>query len=156
MKIATIAFLLEGDSVYLAEKLERLGAGNLNGYGGKVQGDESPEQAAVREIGEEAGVAVLLADLDKVAVVQFFEGDRHIFECHVYFVRKWEGELAASEEMGKPELFPLNAMPFDRMWASDKDWLALVISGKKITAKAYYAEGNKKVERFEYEECAGF
>ncbi len=155
MKTATIAFLIKDDSVYLAEKLERLGKGNLNGYGGKVQEGETAAQAAVREIKEEASITVEEADLEKVAIVQFFEGGREIFECHIYFVRKWQGEPVASEEMGKPELFQLAAMPFDRMWASDRQWIALIIAGKKIKAKAYYAEGNKTVEKFEYEEVDG-
>lgn len=156
MKKATISFLLKDDMMYLAEKLSRLGAGNLNGYGGKVEGDETPEAAAVRELNEECGVTVYEKDLDKRAVVEFYEGDNPIFECHIYFVKNWQGEPQGSEEMGKPALFPLSDMPYERMWAGDRSWLALVIEGKKIRAKNYYAMGNKTVVKFEYEEVLEF
>jgi 8-oxo-dGTP diphosphatase len=150
MKITTISFLVSKDGVYLSEKKRGFGTGYLNGYGGKALEGESIENAAVRELNEEAGLTVLPQKLEKVALIDFFEGDEHIFECHVFFAREWEGELKESEEMAYPLFYKFTDLPYDRMWKSDRVWLPLVFSGEKIKAKAWYEKGMDEMKHFEH------
>ncbi|MEK7542802.1 MAG: NUDIX domain-containing protein, partial [Patescibacteria group bacterium] len=116
MKITTISFLKSGDSVYLSDKKRGFGTGYLNGYGGKMMEGESVDGAAIRELREEAGLIASSENLQKVAVIDFFDGDEHIFECHVFFVSKWEGELKESEEMAYPQLYMCANLPYEKMW----------------------------------------
>ena len=151
MKITTICFLMGDDSVYLAEKKQGFGIGYLNGYGGKNRKGERIEDTAARELKEEAGLTVSPQRLEKVAVVDFFEDQEHIFECHIFFVSQWKGEFKESEEMSYPREYKLNNLPYEKMWKSDRVWLPLIFSGKKIKAKAYYEKGMDEVKDFDYE-----
>ncbi len=148
MKRATITFLLKNDKVLLANKKHSFGQGFLNGYGGKVKEGETPEVAAAREVTEESGV--LVSNLDKVAIIDFYDTTNQVFECHVFFATEWIGEPMESDEMEKPELFEISNLPFERMWKADKEWLPLVFAGKKIHGKAFYKDGMKEMDYFEY------
>ncbi len=152
MKIATIIFPVRGNSVFLANKKQRFGAGFLNGYGGRQEPtDLTIEDTAVRELQEESGIIAEKRDLEKVAIIDFFEVDNQIFECHVFFCRAWTGEFVETEEMAYPEAYPIDELPFDRMWHADRTWLPTVFLGKKIRARSYYDEGMKTQVRFEEE-----
>ena len=156
MKISTICFPIKGDGgrrrVILATKKHKVGIGLLNGYGGKLDPtDQSIEDSAAREITEESTVLVDKRDLEKVAIVSFYEESKHLFECHVYFLHQWQGEFRETEEMGAPEEFLLEEVPYDRMMAADKSWLPLVFCGKKIKAVSVYNKGVTEEKSFEYE-----
>jgi ADP-ribose pyrophosphatase YjhB (NUDIX family) len=149
MHNATLCFLLKDNQVYLATKKESkkgFGQGRFNGYGGSVDAGETIEDAAVREVLEEASVAVLKEDLEKVAIIEFYftnvpkekDWDQIV---HVYIVRKWKGEPLESEEMNTPQLFDYNKLPA-QMWDADKHWIPYVLSGKKIRAKFAYGNDN--------------
>lgn len=150
MKITTISFLVKGDEVFLSEKRRGFGVGFLNGYGGKAAAGEDVRTAAVRELREEAAVDADPKRLQKVAVVDFFDGDEHIFECHVFFLAEWRGDPEETEEMALPQLYPIANLPYERMWKSDRVWLPLIFSGKKIRAKARYEKGMDDMKDFEY------
>ena len=53
---ATLMFILEGEEILLIRKLRGIGAGKVNGPGGKIDPGESPLEAAVRETREELHV----------------------------------------------------------------------------------------------------
>lgn len=154
MKKTTISFLVNGKGVYLSEKKRGFGQGYLTGYGGKVAEGENIKDAAVRELNEEAGLTVEPEKLQKIALIDFFEEDFHIFECHVFFVPEWMGEPGESEEMDHPALFDFDKIPYEKMWKSDKFWLPLIFSGQKIQAKAYYQKGMGEIKHFEYTNLA--
>ena len=60
---ATLCYLLKDDEVLLIRKKRGIGAGKINGPGGKVDPGETPLEAAVRETREEVGVTPLNLDL---------------------------------------------------------------------------------------------
>ncbi len=149
MRITTIVFPVRDDCIFLATKKRKVGAGFLNGWGGKKKlGDVTIEDTARRELKEESGVTA--QNLEKVAVVEFFEGCILIFECHIFFCHEWQGELCEPDEMGKPELYELSGLPFDRMMDADKKWLSVVCAGQKIRAQVWYNNGLTHLERFEW------
>jgi 8-oxo-dGTP pyrophosphatase MutT (NUDIX family) len=152
-KISTICVPMSGDFVYLAPKNKGFGAGKPNGYGGRGEGDESPEQVAVREWGEESDTTITEKDLDKVGVIDFYDGQNHLFECHIYIVRRWDGELKATEEMGTPEMYHKDALPLDRMWEADRYFFPITCSGKRFKhAIGRYKEGMNGLESFVVDE----
>jgi 8-oxo-dGTP pyrophosphatase MutT (NUDIX family) len=151
MKIATICFPIANNSIFLANKKRGFGSGYLNGYGGKANDGESIAEAACREFEEEANIKVSREHIVKVAIIDFFEEKKHLFECHIYFVNSWQGQLTETEEMGIPEKFEMHAIPFGRMWKSDRIWMPLICEGKKIRAKVVYKEGMEDIETFDWQ-----
>jgi len=154
MKIATLCFPVEDDFIYLANKKRGFGAGFLNGYGGKANEGEDVVSAACREFEEESGVKISAVSAELVGIINFYEEEKHLFECHVFFIKNWEGEFTETEEMALPEKFSRDNLPFDRMWKSDRVWLPILCNGEKIIAKAVYKEGMKEAESFKYKSLA--
>lgn len=135
-------------------KKRGFGVGNWNGVGGKVQSEETPEQAVVRETEEEIGVLVTENDLEKVATILFLFVDEHADwnqECHVYLSKKWQGQPQESEEM-KPQWYTFSDIPYDTMWIGDDLWIPLVLAGKKIEATLYFSDGGKVLKKHEIRE----
>ena len=52
-EVATLMFVMTDNQVLLIRKKRGLGAGNINGPGGRIEPGESPMQCAVRETEEE-------------------------------------------------------------------------------------------------------
>lgn len=153
MKKSTIVFPLKGKNVFLANKKRGFGAGFLNGYGGKQKpNDFTIEHTAIREMEEEGGVRATIESLEKVAIINFFEEETGVFECHIFFCRKWEGEFCETEEMSLSQPYSINSLPYDSMWDADRVWLPIVFSGQKIRAISRYNKGMSKQVGFEYEQ----
>lgn len=152
--IATLVFPKHDNIVYLALKKRNFGAGYLNGWGGKAEDVDGNvvKVTACREFVQEGNVTITPDDIELVAVIYFYEKENLVFECHVYFLNKWEGEIQETEEMGPPQPFYIENLPYDQMWKADRIWLPLILKeGKKIRAKAVYEKGMQEVESFEYE-----
>ncbi len=144
---ATLCYLIKGSEVLLSVKTKNIGKGCWNGYGGGIEPGETPEKAALRELKEEVGVIASPDCLEKVAVVDFCntKSDGSSFNCkvHVYLVSQWMGEPRMSDEMINPTWFDKEHLPLDEMLLADREWLPLVLSGKKIKAAAQYGPFQK-------------
>lgn len=149
MKLTTLCFLQTETDILLAMKKRGFGAGKLNGIGGKVQGDETPEQALVREAFEEIEVTLEEDKLEKVAILHFSFDAKPEWnqECHVYFISEWEGEPTETEEM-RPEWCSKDALPFDKMWQDDVHWLPKVLAGEKVRCHFVFNEDDTMREDF--------
>lgn len=123
----TLVFLRQENEILLAMKKRRFGAGKWNGAGGKVEPDETYEQAAVRECQEEIGVTPIA--LRKVGELHFFDLPDVEHYTHVYTTGEWEGEPHESEEMA-PRWFAENEIPYDTMWPDDIYWIPMMLAGK--------------------------
>ena len=82
-------------------------------FGGGAEGDETPGQAAVREIGEELGLQIRETDLRPICVVHMEPGDSHYFAAPLKRtldqLRLMEGDdmqLFSSEEIADLDLMP--------------------------------------------------
>jgi 8-oxo-dGTP pyrophosphatase MutT (NUDIX family) len=152
MKISTIVFPVRDNLIYLANKKRGFGIGYLNGYGGKQQPEDlTISHTAAREMEEEGGVVVLPENLDEVAVINFFEEEIPVFECHVFFCHEWKGQFQETEEMSAPKAYDIANPPYDQMWDADRVWLPIVCSGKKIRAVSIYKKGMNKQVSFDYQ-----
>jgi len=144
---------LRDNEILLAMKKRSFGEGKWNGTGGKVQGDESVEQAVIRETSEEIGVVIAEADLEKVAILTFHWPSKPEWnqQCHVFVTRVWGNEPAESEEM-RPQWFAYTDIPYDSMWPDDILWLPLVLEGKHISADFTFSEGGEGFDSYEIRE----
>jgi len=153
---ATLCFIFDGRPprrILLGRKKRGFGCGKYNGLGGKVRPGETPIRTIVREVAEEAGVTVSLDTLRSVGSVTFvfpFEPtfDHHV---HLFVTTDWGGEIRESAEV-EPIWFPIDGIPFDRMWDDDRHWLPVVLAGKRIRAEFSFAEDNETVASWSLEE----
>jgi 8-oxo-dGTP diphosphatase len=131
----TLVFLVREGEVLLGVKKRGLGAGRVNGVGGKVEPDETLEDAAARECREEIGVTPF--DLARVADLEFLmDVDREpwLIRAVAFISSRWDGEPAETPEFA-PRWFPVVGVPYDRMWADDRHWLPRVLAGERVRGR---------------------
>ncbi len=143
-KILTLCLIHQPPRILLGMKKRGFGAGRWNGFGGKISGSETIEEAACREVKEEAGIEV--GDLHKVGILDFeFQGNPQILQVHLFHASDFTGEPTESEEM-KPVWFPVDQIPFPTMWSSDHHWMPLFLAGKKFTGRFLFDGADQVVE----------
>lgn len=117
----TIVFPVRGDEVLLAMKARGFGAGWWNGFGGKLDPNETFADSARRETKEEVGLR--LQDMHSVAELLFYFDERLTIASLAYVCKHFRGEPTASEEMINPTWFRQDALPYDNMWPGDEHWI---------------------------------
>ena len=133
---ATLCLLRKDNQILLAKKKRGFGEGKYNGVGGKLEKNETPEMAMIRETQEEINVIPL--QYERVGIISFDEyvkGNPEKVFFYLYVCDKWEGTPSETEEMA-PEWFSTKNIPYNCMFPDDKYWLPLILEGKKI--KAYF------------------
>ncbi len=139
-RIATLCFIIEDKRILLGLKKKGFGKGRWNGFGGKVRKGEKIEQAARRELAEEAKVKAVnirkLGKLDFCYPKESFKMITHIFYCDSY-----QGKPEETSEM-KPAWFELEKIPFNKMWPDDIYWLPYLLKGKKFGGKFLFKDFN--------------
>ncbi|MCE9613565.1 MAG: 8-oxo-dGTP diphosphatase [Lentisphaerae bacterium] len=126
---ATLLFVIRDDQILLIHKKRGLGAGNINGPGGRLEPGETPLAAAIRETEEEIGVIPLRVQAGGELFFQFVDG--LALHVAVYRAPDFTGTLRETDE-AKPLWAPLTAIPYARMWADDVHWLPLLIAGQSF------------------------
>ncbi len=139
-KVYTLLFLRKDNEILLAMKKRGFGTGKWNGVGGKIEPNETIEQALVRETQEEINVTPL--KYSKVAEQDFLmnvdtDKPNHMY-VNVYVCSQWQGEPIESEEMA-PKWYNISDIPYDDMWQDDPHWLPQVLDGKKIVGDYTFA-----------------
>ncbi len=143
-KLLTLTIIHQHESVLLGIKKRGFGAGRWNGFGGKVASGETIEEAAKRELQEEAGLEA--EELEKIGVIEFeFRGDPELLEVHIFVVERFFGEPVESEEM-RPQWFAAEQIPYEAMWPDDRYWLPLLLSKKKFRARFLFRDPNAILE----------
>lgn len=107
--------------VLLIRKKRGLGAGKINGPGGKLEPGETSVECAIRETQEELGVTALNPVHHGELSFQFVDGLR--MHVDVFVATEHEGTPVETPE-ALPLWTGLGALPFDEMWADDVHWLA--------------------------------
>lgn len=140
-KILTLCFVVKGDRILLGMKKRGFGSGRWNGFGGKVEGGETIEEGARREMLEECGV--IITEMEQVGVHEFEFASKpgDILEVHAFRVDSWDGEPRETEEM-RPQWFTTDAIPYDEMWPDDIHWIPVFLTGKKFQTKFLFGEGD--------------
>ena len=143
-KLLTLCIIHQHPKVLLGMKKRGFGAGRWNGFGGKVQSEETIDDAAKRELREEAGVET--ESLEKVGIIDFeFKGNPEILQVHIFKSTIFSGEPQESEEM-KPQWWHIDEIPFKEMWPDDIYWMPLFLNGKKFKGKFLFGESDIVLE----------
>ncbi|RJO59938.1 8-oxo-dGTP diphosphatase [candidate division WS5 bacterium] len=129
----SIILCIKGDQVLLGMKKRGHGEGYWNGFGGKKQENETIVESAIREIQEEAGITPI--KLKEVGILEFTN-----FITHIFTFSEFKGNPIETEEM-RPQWFPIEDIPYDKMWESDKIWLPLLLEGKKFRGRFDFKGG---------------
>ncbi|KAK0049285.1 7 8-dihydro-8-oxoguanine triphosphatase isoform X4 [Biomphalaria pfeifferi] len=131
-KILTLVFVREPGKILLGLKKRGFGCGLWNGFGGKVEKNETILQGAKRELVEECGIQADV--LERIGLINFeFENDPVIMEVHVFLTFHYIGDPVETEEM-KPEWYKDGEIPFNQMWPDDKYWFPYMLQKRKFEA----------------------
>ncbi len=120
-KRTTIVFPIVESKILLGMKKRGFGEGWWNGFGGKLENNETYNDCAIRECLEEAGIEV--GQLRHIANLHFFFDNVLKVVSKAYIADGFDGAPTESDEM-KPELFDLNNIPYNNMWPADKFWIS--------------------------------
>src|SRR4051794_12802825 len=93
---ATLCFIRQHDRVLMIRKKRGLGAGKINGVGGKLEPGETELAAIRREAVEELGI--ILADPEPRALLHFQFRDGYSLRCTAYMATRFEGEPRSTAE----------------------------------------------------------
>lgn len=126
---ANLCFVLRGEQVLLIHKKRGLGAGKINGPGGRLEPGETAVQAAIREVQEELGVTPCDPQLHGELHFQFADG--YALHCSVFVAADCVGEPVETDE-AVPLWVHRAEIPYDKMWADDRHWLPGVLEGRRF------------------------
>jgi 8-oxo-dGTP diphosphatase/2-hydroxy-dATP diphosphatase len=145
-KIMTLVLVRQGNKILLGMKKRGFGQGRWNGFGGKLAEGETIEQAAKRELFEEAGINA--SDLEKFGVVDFYWNNKtdSYFEVNIFKSQIFNGTPAESEEM-KPRWFDVKEIPYNKMWQDDIHWMPLFLENKKFKGKFVFDDKDNILEK---------
>jgi 8-oxo-dGTP diphosphatase/2-hydroxy-dATP diphosphatase len=140
-KLLTLIVVHQNNKVLLAMKKRGFGAGRWNGFGGKVQEDETIENAARREAKEEA--EIIVGHLDERGIIEFEFQTKpgEILEVHIFKTEQFSGIPAETEEM-KPEWFAVGKIPFKDMWSGDQYWFPIFLADKQFKGRFLFGEND--------------
>lgn len=139
---ATLLYVVRGGEILLIHKKRGIGAGKLNGAGGKVDPGESCLEAAVREFEEELRARPV--DPRKLGEVGFDVVNGESLHIHVFRADAVEGEPAETDE-AVPVWTPVDDIPYDRMWEDDRYWLPHLLEDRPFEAFARF-DGDRMLE----------
>lgn len=130
----TLLLLRKENQILLAKKKRGFGEGKYNGVGGKIECNETIEEAMIRECEEE--IFVTPTEYEKVGEITFLEyvkEEETLLTFHLFIATNWDNEPNESDEM-IPKWFDIENIPYDEMFPDDKYWLPEVLKGNKIDA----------------------
>lgn len=158
MKIATLGLVLRDDTLLLGEKKKgEIGIGRLSGPGGKLEEEkeETFEECLIRETDEEFHLELDPTSLEMVAYIVFHKGrtDSSLFNWFLnlfglggipdFGVYVYRACLLPCQQLKEtddmiPGWYPLNNLPYEKMYEADRYWLLTAALGIKFCANVYY------------------
>jgi 8-oxo-dGTP diphosphatase len=136
---ATILFVVRDGEVLLIRKKRGLGAGKINGPGGRIDGAETPLEGALREVQEELCVVPHGVTLHGLLRFQFVDG--YSLLVHVFRARGCDGVAQETDE-AIPLWCAVDALPYDAMWHDDRYWLPHLLAGRSFDG-AFVFDGDR-------------
>jgi 8-oxo-dGTP diphosphatase len=121
---ATLVFVVRAGEILLIRKKRGLGAGKVNGPGGKLERGESALECAIREVEEELGVTPIGVEVAGELHFQFVDG--YAIAVTVFRADDCIGEACETEE-AVPLWTEVDRIPYEDMWEDDRIWLPLLL-----------------------------
>ena len=142
MKLATLCYVMHKGKtlmLYRNKKENDYHEGKWNGLGGKFEQGETPEECAVREVFEEAGLKVSNPEMKGLITFPMFDG-KDDWYVWVFVFNNFEGELIDSPE-GELEWIPNERLTKLNLWDGDKHFIPWLFEEKCFSAKFIYENG---------------
>jgi len=121
---ATLLFVVRNGEVLLIRKKRGLGAGKINGPGGRLEEGESWAECAVRETEEELVTTPTVPAPCGELRFQFVDG--YSIHVHVFRSDGCDREPQETDE-AVPIWASLEAIPYDEMWEDDRIWVPMML-----------------------------
>jgi 8-oxo-dGTP diphosphatase len=121
---ANLCFVIRDGQILLIRKKRGLGAGKINGPGGRLEPGETAEQSAIRETQEEIGITP--TGLEHVGELFFQFLDGYKLHVAVFAASGCTGNLIETDE-ATPIWTDIGRIPYVEMWQDDPHWLPLVV-----------------------------
>jgi 8-oxo-dGTP diphosphatase len=129
---ATLVFVFRGDEVLLIRKKRGLGAGKINGPGGRLEACETLLDCASREVVEE--LCITPTGLEERGELRFNFVDGHSLHAVVFTASGYHGEPTETDE-AIPLWFTRDAIPYAEMWADDRLWFPHLLAGRRFRGR---------------------
>lgn len=126
---ASLCFIIRAGQILLIHKKRGLGAGKINGTGGRLEEGETAEQSAIRESQEEVGLTP--SGLEQVGELFFHFLDGYKLQVAVFAASNCTGNLIETDEAA-PMWVNIDKIPYHEMWQDDPHWLPLVLQRKQF------------------------
>lgn len=149
--VANLVFLTREDEVLLIHKKTGLGAGKINGPGGKLEAGETAHEAAMREVEEE--LCIVPHEIFEMGELHFDFVDGLRLHCTVFRGQGFDGIPTETRE-AKPEWFRFAEVPYEKMWADDRHWLPQMLEGRTFRAWFRFDGEEMLSRRVEFGEIA--
>lgn len=133
---ATLLFVVSGGRILLIRKKRGLGAGKINGPGGRLEEGETWLQAAIREVEEE--VCVAPGGIYEAGELRFQFVDGYSIHVRVFRANHCAGEPRETDE-AMPLWFSVDGIPYAEMWADDILWLPLLLKRTRFTGRFVFS-----------------
>ena len=139
---ATLLFVIRDGQVLLIHKKRGFGKGKINGPGGRIEPGETPRECAIREVGEELCIRPIGVRDAGLLHFQFIDG----FSIHgfVFTAVDYEGTPTETDE-AIPIWYPVDNLPFERMWEDDPTWFPYMLSGQRFSGR-YIFDGDHMLD----------
>jgi 8-oxo-dGTP diphosphatase len=135
--VATLLFVIRDGRILLIRKKRGLGAGKINGPGGRLDAGERPIDGAIREVEEELNVTPEGVRPAGQHRFQFVDGySIHVF---VFTASGCRGNPRETEE-AIPLWTPIDEIPYGEMWEDDRIWLPVMLEGKPFAGRFLFEE----------------
>ncbi len=132
---ATLLFVIRNGQVLCIRKKRGLGAGKINGPGGRIDPGESAEQAAIREVQEE--LCITPVDVQPCGELDFQFVDGYSICVYIFTAPDYRGEPEETAE-AIPLWLSTEHMPYDEMWADDRLWMPLMFAGQTVGGRMIF------------------
>jgi 8-oxo-dGTP diphosphatase len=134
---ASLCFVRREGAVLMIRKKRGLGAGKINGPGGRLEPGETALEAAVRETDEEVGVTPL--NLSQRGELHFQFADGLALHCVVFLAEGCVGEASESDE-AIPYWMTPSEIPYHEMWEDDVHWMPGMLDGGNFKGYFHFDE----------------
>lgn len=134
---AALLFVIRNGKMLLIHKKKGLGAGKINGPGGRIEPGENPQEAAVREVQEELLVTPI--GVRQVGELMFQFTDGFSIHGYVFTAQDCDGEPQETEE-ATPLWVSVSDIPYHQMWADDRLWIPWMLRGEKFIGRFIFQD----------------
>ena len=139
---ATLVFLIQDGQILLIRKKRGLGAGKINGPGGRTEPGESLFECAHREFEEE--LCARPTGVTQLGELSFQFLDGYSIHVTVFTATGCDGEVQETEE-AIPQWTALDQIPYHEMWEDDRIWLPLLLAGDGFAGRFVF-DGDAMVD----------